>query len=220
MTLFPFRIVIIGDYNPVVDKFDFASWIPCNRVNEISGQYLPHLDMVNKFKFAYDLYHEAYNSFIWVCDDYYPVHEFDYNYIKKYYYLQPNFIGDIKRPSNTWQHDLAKTGRLLRNNGFKCVNFTTHFPIVFEFEKLINMFDKFDMYHNSYVIENLYCNYYDVQKDIQADSIRLGVWRQEDSFQKLDDILNNKYDVRKFIACSVVGYNSIFEKKLCKYLGI
>lgn len=217
---FPFKIAIIGDRNPIMDNFDFVEWVPVKRKDPIENQYHPHIDMVNKFKVAYNVYHNEYEDFLFICDDYYPVHDFDETFIKKYYYLQPNFVGDLSKPNFTWQHDLAKTSRLLKKDGKRTVNFTTHFPILFNFDKLKDVFDKYDMYTHSYVIENIYCNYYNVEIAEQADSIRLGVWKPEDSGEKLDELLNNPNDKRKFIACSTKGFNQTFQDKLCKYLGI
>ena len=72
----------------------------------------------------------------------------------------------------------------------------------------------------SYVIENIYYNYFNIKPDVQADEIRLGVWSIEDSGEKLDKLLNNPNDKRKFIACSTRGFNETFQNKLCKHLGI
>lgn len=219
---FPFKIAIIGDRNPIIDKFDFVEWVPCPRVEGIEGMYRPHLDRANKFLTAYQLYHEneGYEGFFHICDDHYPVHEFDLDYLKQTYYLQPRFVGDLNRPSNTWQHDLAKTSRLLTSNGIKTVNFTTHFPQYYEFEKYKEIVEKFDLTHKSYVIENIYYNYFKLKPAAQADTIRLGVWCAEDSGTKLDVILNDANDKRKFIACSTKGFNQTFQDKLCKHLGI
>lgn len=219
---FPFKMAIIGDHNPIMDKFDFVTWVPCPRIDNVEGQYRPHLDRVNKFLTAYKIFYEVenYTDFIHICDDHYPVHDFDYEYLKKPYYLQLNFIGDINKPSNYWQHDLAKTAKLLRKYRYNTINFTTHFPQYYEFEKYKYLVDKFKLQTNSYVIENLYYNYYKTMPDQQADNIRLGVWNEKTSIKDLDTLLCNQNDKRKFIACSTKGFNKTFETKLCKYLGI
>lgn len=219
---FPFKIAIIGDRNPIIDNFDFVEWVPCERVPEKKNMYRPHLDRINKFLSAYKLYHEneKYDGFFHICDDHYPVHDFDLEYLKQPYYLQPNFVGNMNTPVYSWQHDLAKTASLLRKNGLKTINFTTHFPQYYDFEKYKEVVDKFGLAESSYVIENLYYNYYNIKPSKQADEIRLGVWSEETSGKQLSDLLNNPNDKRKFVACSTKGFNSIFENKLCSYLGI
>lgn len=219
---FPFKIAIIGDNNPIMNKFDFVEWVPCERVPIAENQYRPHLDRANKFLKAYELYHngEHYDGFFHICDDHYPVHDFDLKYLTQHYYLQMDFNGDMSKAPNNWKHDLAKTKQLLKRKGLHSVNFTTHFPQWYDFEKYKKIVDEFNLTKNSYVIENIYYNYYNVRLSQQADSIRLGVWNATDSNEKMDSILSNPNDKRKFIACSTAGYNKNFENKLCKYLGI
>ena len=57
---FPFTIAVIGDRNPIIDNFKFIEWVPCKRTEPVSGQYHPHIDMVNKFIKAYELYHDRF----------------------------------------------------------------------------------------------------------------------------------------------------------------
>lgn len=91
-----------------------------------------------------------------------------------------DFCGDDQ--SNGWARDMWKTKQLLVREGLPHVNYTTHLPQWYSWTRLERIWKKYDMEHNSYVIENIYYNVYQspIPPELlnnDTDTIRLGVWR-------------------------------------------
>lgn len=153
-----YRIVVVGDYNPIVDTGDDIEFIECPRVPEPSANnYRAHIDFVNKFKKVREKYPNE-DGFIFVADDVYAVNDFtfeDVACIKKE--ASPN---NVKGFMNKWQLERNKTRAALKKRGYKTDNYVTHLPIWFEWEKVERLWDEFDMAKSSHILEDLYFNVY------------------------------------------------------------
>ena len=162
----PCYIVIVGDKDKNVAEVmtrakqgePAIEFIPCPRITPVEGQYTCHLDHVNKFRKVREQFPQS-EGFIYACDDMYAVRDFT--------------IGDVKYPKlkslemtakhdsgNAWQRDLAKTRALCEKEGLPVWNWICHLPVYYEWDKLFAIYEKYDCYHQSYVVENIYFNTY------------------------------------------------------------
>lgn len=214
---FKYHFVVIGEYDKSFEtKFPWVEFIHCKSKEKIENQYQPHLDILNKFKIAQYLFDNKYKGFIAICDDEYAIKPFTFFDILQTHYHSNSFVGDKNAPVNYWRHDKWKTKQLLDKNNLPSVNYTTHYPFYYNFEKLQTLIDKFDLENESYVLEDLYFNYYQHEKPIIDSTIRLGVWNHEiyeKEFQKALDDPNIK-----FVCNSVEGWCKGLEESLIKLL--
>ena len=157
----PFKIVIVGDHHPVVETGDDISFIECPRIDPVPGQYLPHLDMVHKFRKVHEHYPDT-EGFIYTCDDIYATADFTLwdVQIPKYPEIDGKWLDDKdwKRNDCDWWADRGKTADLCRREGFPVHDWVCHLPVYYEWEKLLKIYDKYDCDHVSYIVENIYFN--------------------------------------------------------------
>ena len=160
-----FEIVVVGD-DPRIEGVTF---IPCPRVPMLPGarQYHAHLDHVHKFREVRRHYPDA-EGFIYTCDDIYAVRDFT--------------LEDVKRPKvrrdditnrgirwNQWVQDNWKTRDRLVRDGLPTRNWVCHLPVWYEWDKLLDIYDRYDCDTTSYVVEQLYFNRY--FPDVPADHV-------------------------------------------------
>lgn len=190
----PYHIALVGDYHKVVETGDDITYIRCPRIKKTrSDQYLCHLDFVNKFTAALHEFPNT-NGFIFCCDDYYAVNDFDINDVKSWKYIgESNFSHNSH---NHWQRDKAKTADKLREEGYTTLNYTTHLPQWYEWDKLLMLWDKYNMASESYVMEDLYYNIYHKDEPLiqlaKDDNIKLGIYEKNVSAQTIRDALKTK----------------------------
>ena len=214
----PYQIVLVGDYHPVVDTGDDIMFIQCKRVGrQAEGNYRPHIDFVKKFKAVRKKFPES-EGFIFVADDCYAVNDFDIHDVK----MLKQQSKELKKRNNTpWEREKEKTMLLLRQEGYGIRNFTTHLPIWFDWEKLLAMFDKYDMEHNSYIIEDLYFNMYyggrvPLTLNLDFDNLKCGVYRPNPRWEYVHRALKNKI----WIQNSVEGWTDTLDRFLANYYCI
>ena len=210
---FKYHFIVIGEFDESLKKeFPWVEFIYCPSVPKKEGQYNPHLDIQNKFNVVAKMYSQIYDGFIWICDDYYPIKSFDLSNITKMYYHSLNFIGNEKSPKSFWNYDKWKTRQLLDKEGLPHINYTIHYPCYFEFKKLDEIWKKYNMLEESYVLEDVYFNYFSHEEPILDSEIRLGIWNKtifENEFQKAVDNPNIK-----FMCNSVEGWSKELEDEL------
>lgn len=214
-----YHIAVVGDYHPVVDSGDDITFIECPRVDGIEGQYRPHIDIVNKFSKAHDVFPDTL-GFVYVADDVYAVNDFDMGDIM---YLKQNGsnLNWSKDGNTSWGREKAKTHKVLSENGYPTRNFTTHLPVWFDWDRLEALFDKFDMAHNSYIIETMYFNVYfpnriPLQLDFEKDNLKCGVYRPKPRL----DLIAKAFDTKIWIQNSVDGWIPQLDKMLAEYYGL
>jgi hypothetical protein len=212
---FKYHFIVIGEFDDSLrEEFPWVEFISCPTIEKVEGKYTPHLDMQNKFKIISRMYSQSYDGFIWTCDDKYPIKPFDFEDISTTHYISMSFTGCEKCPTYFWRFDKWKTRKLLDIANLPHINYATHFPYYFEFKKLDEIRKRFNMLEESYVMEDIYFNYFSHDKPILADEIRLGIWN--------NDIFKNEFDKAvdnpkiKFMCNSVEGWSKELETKLWK----
>ena len=212
---FSYHFVVIGEFDTsLVEEFDWVEFIAVPTLPRVNGQYNPHLDIQHKFEVAYERFKDHYPGFIYMVDDNYAVRPFSQFDIFQTHYLQSSFIGVERLPASYWKHDKWKTRRLLDREGLPHVNYTTHFPCYFNFEKLKMLWDKFDMRHESYVPEDVYFNAYYFSRPVQVDPVRYGIWGPTFMDERFNNAIENTSI--KFICNSVEGWSKELEDSLKK----
>ena len=159
-----------------------------------------------------DKYSDIYDGFIWMVDDNYAIKPFTLFDILQTHFHSLSFTGASSAPHSFWRHDKWKTRQLLDSEKLPHVNYTTHFPCWFNFNKLKEVWDRFNMLNESYVLEDVYFNYYEHDKPVLDSEIRLGIWGH--------DIYKNKFQKAladpniKFMCNSVEGWSKELENSL------
>ena len=150
-------LVVVGDC-PECKLAEDVVFIDCPRVAPIEGQYLPHIDMVNKFMKVRQNFPQS-DGFIYTCDDIYATQDFTMEDV-----LRPKHpeIGPYFEPyewrgkHHEWWEDRGKTAELCVKEGLPVRDWVCHLPVYFEWNKLVDIYDRYDCYHNSYIVENIY----------------------------------------------------------------
>jgi len=213
-----FKIILVGDYHLVVDTGNDIEFIKCERVPEPEpGNYRPHIDFVNKFKKVREKFPDS-EGFIFVADDVYAVNDFDIYDVKV---LKQQ--SDKLKVNNTspWEREKEKTICLLKQHGYKTRNFTTHLPTWFEWDKLEELWERFDMERNSYIFEDLYFNIYYPDRvpftlNFDRDNFKCGIYRQNPRWELVERALKTKI----WIQNSVEGWTWRLNEFLAKYYGL
>lgn len=154
----PHRIIVVGDRHPVVDSGDDIIFIDCPRVEPIPGQYTPHLDHVHKFRKVREAFPDS-EGFIYTCDDIYAVRDFTMEdvLLPKHPEIGPYFkLYDWKSNAADWWSDRGKTGELCKKEGLPVRDWVCHLPVYYEWDKLFDIYDRYDCDHVSYIVENIY----------------------------------------------------------------
>ena len=149
-------------------------------------------------------------------DDNYAIKPFSLEDITTVHYHAPSFTGMSGIPKTYWNYDKWKTRELLDNERLPFMNYTTHYPCYFEFKKLNEIWDKYNMRNESYVLEDIYFNYFKHNEPILDNTIRLGIWSKEifnEFFKKAVDNPNIK-----FICNSNKGWSNELEEELWKII--
>lgn len=157
-------------------------------------------------------YADTYDGFIWMCDDYYPIKLFELKDIYTVHYHCSSFVGEKDAPTTYWNHDKWKTRQLLDKENLPHINYTIHFPCWFDFSKLNEVFDKFNLREESYVLEDIYFNYFKHPEPILDSEIRIGVWDFETFKNNFQKAINNPNI--KFACNSVEGWSKELENSL------
>ena len=212
---FKYHFIVIGEFDEtLINDYPWVEFIYKKRVDWRSDQYIPHLDMMSKFKYVMEKYSGEYNGFIYMTDDNYAVKPFTLEDITSIYYLNPSFTGREDQPASYWNHDKWKTRQLLDREGLPHVNYTTHFPYYMEFDKLKEIMSKYNLLEESYVFDDIYFNYFSHPAPLQVNCIRLGIWSKKDFDEKFQNAVNDPNI--KFICNSVEGWSKELEQELSK----
>lgn len=214
----PFHIVVIGEGLPTITggDVDFIDWM---RVPAIAGQYRQHLDYVNCFKEVHRRFPYT-DGFIFVADDCYAVNDFDIHDVKFLKMLEPEFNCEQDTP-NQWRQDKLKTKRVLKVGGWPVRNFTTHLPIWFEWDKIEELWETYDMAHNSLVVEDLYFNIYYPNRvpfklNSATDNLKLGIYTTRPDEAEIQRAFEEKI----WITNSPDGWQPALWERLEEYYGL
>lgn len=219
----PHKVVVIGDEPECLHEYPEVDFIPMERAKAIDGMYTPHLDFVRKFRTAYDRYHEEYPAMIWAVDDNYALRDFDVEWVMKRRYRSETIKG-LPHSENAFSRDKFRTRILLIKEHLAQRDYTTHIPYYFEWDKLMSMFDKYEMDKNSYVIESLYYNLYpgDDEPELlneDTDSVRRFMTFHIPREMVLESIYS-AFDKKVFLCNATSGWSRTLEAELANYYGI
>lgn len=175
----PYKLVIVGD-RPAFEMLPGEVWIPCPLVPPIGGQYMPHVDITQKFLTALEHYPRTVDM-IYACDDMYAVKDFTLDDVKIPKYSQrhvPHF--DWWREGE-WLGDLGKTRDALERYNLPQANYVCHLPVYYNANRLRDFIEYFNADEESWVIENLYYNHYCYKNKITGEMVpqRGSKWKYE-----------------------------------------
>lgn len=214
---FKYHFIVIGEFDESLkNKFPWVEFIYKKKKDIILSQYTQHLDVQECMEIIMKMYEDKYEGFIWMSDDFYAIKQFDLNDIKTIYFLNTTFTGNIKAFAFIWDRDKAKTRELLNAEKLPHYNYTIHFPCWFEFKKLKEIWDKFNMRNESYVLEDIYFNYFKHDKPIHINNIRLIIYNKEIFDNEFNNAINNPNI--KFIVNTISGWSKNLEEELYKFI--
>ncbi len=212
---FKYHFVVVGRFDEsLVNEFPWVEFITCKERERKNDQYNPHLDVQNCLETVMRSYDKIYNGFISMADDEYPIKPFELKDITDIHYHSSSFSGCEKCSTSYWRYDKWKTRQLLDRENLPHINYTTHYPCYYEFRKLREIWDKFNMRNESYVAEDVYFNYFKHKEPVLDNTIRFGIWSNaifKNDFQKAVDDPNIK-----FVCNSVEGWSKELEENLEK----
>lgn len=214
-----YLIVLAGESHPIVNTGDDIICIESKRVPKKEGNYRQHLDYVSCFRKVRAAFPD-HEGFIMVADDCYAVNDFDIIDVKLLKQFGSDMNGD-PNSANGWIRDKMKTKAKLLEGGYPTRNFTTHLPQWYEWDKIVALWDKYDMDNESYVIEDLYYNIYypnriPLQLHVDYDNFKCAVGRANPDLNKLYAALKKQI----WIQNSVAGWIPQLEKVLKAHYGI
>lgn len=214
----PYRIVLAGADHPISKTGSDICCVRSPRVQGRKGSWRPHLDYVSCLRKVREAFPDT-DGFVMVADDCYAVHDFDIHDI-----MVPKFIGEVGEaynPANGWSVDKHRTMVALKEQGLPILNYTTHLPQWYEWDKLAALWDKYKMDEVSMNMEDLYYNTY------QRDRVALNVHRQDVPYKcglyaqgYTEDILRYAAQERVWITNSPEGWSDVLAKFLREYYGI
>ena len=214
---FKYHFIIIGEFeNDLKNEFSWIEFIYKQLIPKQTDQYYKHLDVQQCMEIIKIKYDKLYDGFIWMSDDFYSIKKFDLKDITTIHHHSNIFIGNEKQPAWYWNHDKWKTRQLLDKEHLPHINYTTHYPCYFEFNKLKEIWDKFNMRNESYVLEDIYFNYFKHDEPILDSTIRLGIWNKQIFDNEFQNAVNNPNI--KFVCNSVEGWSKDLENELQKII--
>ena len=214
---FNYHFVVVGDYAEDLQKeFPWVEFIYCEPKKLMEAQYNPHLDIQHKMEVLYNKYHKEYTGFIRVSDDVYAIKPFTLDDITTVYYNSDklNPYPSPNHPTNYFSNNKWKTQQLLIKNNLPIVNYTIHSPYYYEFEKLMEIWNKYDMRNESYVLEDIYFNSFEHSEPKPITDIRCMIRLKSKVYEKFHYSLNSPNI--KFLCNSNSGWTSEIEKILLK----
>lgn len=213
----PYHIYIVGDSHPIVSSGDDITFVDCPQIDIKDDNYLPHMDHVNKFIAVSEiLTKQLCPHFIYTCDDIYPVNDFSLIEV-----LYPKVTGKMSgRDANCktgWWGDLQRTRRKCIEKGLPTWDWVCHLPVHYMIYELMQIYDKYDCTHTSYVVENLYFNeIYKGRIPLQlngSDNLKYAVNNSPIDSYEFERALQNKI----FITNSNSGWSQELEDRLRKH---
>ena len=151
---------------------------------------------------------------VFAADDNFAVKDFDEAWIRNLRYLTDNPFGIP--PAAGWPLDTYFTMCKLQDLDLPQRNWTTHLPCWFDFDKLIDMLDRFEMDKQSYNLEDLYFNLYHGNDEAELDAPYKFFLSQENDWMDLDAAMKQ----RMWICNTVEGWSEEMEKKLMCYYNL
>lgn len=215
-----FRIVIVGDWHPVVESGNDITFIECKRVKwPGKAHYWAHIDHVNKFRKVREHFPDS-DGFIYTCDDIYAVRDFTLDDVK-IPKVRCREIGGSFHHSNAWVVDNYRTKVTLRNNNLPTMNWVCHLPVYYEWDKLFEIYDRYRCDKVSRVVEQLYFNTYFADSDYVVIEEEPNDWQFKlwDAFASIDEF-RKALGEKVWLCNSERGWRKEMEDILSEYYGL
>lgn len=208
------NIVVIGDREDWMS--DLVHVIECERISTN-----PPLDVVNKMMLAIKS-EEVTEKFIWANDDQYlisPCMLADFETLK-----YAGMLGETDFGSTLYQKNKARTAALLLKNNCSTLDFSTHTPVVFEKEKLLEIINKFDLTAEPHLVTTIYFNYWfprfrpyasETPEALENDNLKVGVYRKGADLERLKKLMQYK----KLVSNSESGWTPQLSEILNSYFS-
>lgn len=214
-----FRIVVVGDYCQTIEDDEEISYISSPRVDAVAGQYLPHIDMVNKFYRVRECY-PKHAGFIYSCDDIYAVGDFGIEDVQVLKTDGHECLGNIMS-TNGWLRDRAKTRALLDAEGLAHRGFVCHLPVWYEWDKLLPLYERYNGRRASAIYEEIYFNkYFAGRQALDVETLESFYRLELRDRQYTDDDLRRAVGKKIWITNTVAGWSDNLERFLNRYYGI
>lgn len=205
-------IAVVGEQLPRIKGSDVVC-IESPRVDEIPFMYTQHLDYVSCMKACHARFPDT-DGIIFAADDNYLVRDITLDDVKALKYRDTEM--NVNPACGGWRYDQYRTRQLLDREGLPHINYTTHVPCWFLWDRLEELWARYDMEHESYVIENLYYNTYHAgEPAIQCGEVKFQLcapdqWRE----------VTEQMKVKTWICNSPDGYTKELERILVDYYGL
>ena len=208
------KIIVVGE--GVTGKVPRGvETVESHRVAPIEGMYRQHLDYVSCLKAVRKHYPQT-DGFIQVADDCYAVNDFDLSDVKFLKQIADKFVG-VEDCPNGWQRDKWRTAKALREGGYPQRNCTTHLPQWFEWDKVAALWERYDMAHVSYTIEDLYYNIYYADRLFfqlsETDNLKFGLYEDSIDAERIKKVMKRKI----WLTNSPVGWTPALNSVLKEY---
>lgn len=202
------QMIIVGDREDFFDETILHIPHECNTDN-------PPLDIVAKLKELFTVCPEI-EDFVLTNDDIYPVNDFDLTEVRLF--KCDGLLSDSKSIGNLYAKNRQKTLELLRKEGKPIYDYGCHTPILMNAEQLLEMFEKYDMEKNSYLVSSLYFNTYypsriPLKISLETDHLKVGVYKKTANLGRLPGFMKRKIWVNN----SQSGWTPEFEKIMVDY---
>ena len=216
---FDYHFAVIGEFNEdLKEEFPWVDFIYCKTKEEVEDQYNPHLDIQHKMEVGMEMFGDRYDGFIEMLDDAYAVRPFNLEDIQCVHYHKLPFIDEKFAPKSFWVYDKWKTRKLLNDNGFPQIDYTAHIPVYYEFKKLKEIWDRFNMRNESYVLEDLYFNYFKHDEEKADTDILIGIWNKRSREENIKQVYDN-HNI-KFVCNGFLGHSKELENDITKLIEI
>lgn len=216
-----FKIVIVGDYHPIVESGEDIVFINCPRVKwPGEGKYWAHIDHVNKFRKVREHYPDS-KGFIYTCDDIYAVNDFTLADVMRPKIREREIKGSFLS-QNKWVVDNYKTKKKLESRGLPTMNWVCHLPVYYEWDKLFKIYDEYNCDTKSYVVEQLYFNTYFPDADydvVEEDGPSKWQFKMWDKTFTKDELLSAMKE-KIWVCNSERGWKDEISEVLDSYYGV
>ena len=126
------------------------------------------------------------------------------------------FVG-VEDGPNGWQRDKWRTAKALREGGYPQRNCTTHLPQWFEWDKIAALWERYDMSHVSYTVEDLYYNIYYRDRLFfqlaETDNIKFGLYEDGIEADRIRRVMKRKI----WLTNSPIGWTPALNTVLKEY---
>lgn len=188
-------------------------FLESKRVEPINGMYRQHLDYVRCMKACHSKFPDS-EGFVFAADDNYLIRKCTTEDIKTVKYRDDEY--NVNSLAGGWKRDKYRTRQLLDRMGLPHRNYTTHVPCWFEWNKIEQIWENYNMEQESYVIEDLYYNTFaDQRGQVQCSAVKYQLCDLEDA-----DFLPAEMAVKTWICNSPDGYSAALEETLIRYYNL